>query len=232
MAARIVEVLMRPRYLGLFFVVILLSSTRLASASDSAGNFSLSSWTVQGAIAVEGAPVESRQQRQWRVTFDQPLLLNSASARDLAAAEQRPQAFTYSDGYNTRRKIHMIASYATLPLFVGQYVAGQKLYDGTGSESAKSWHGALAGGVAALFAVNTVTGVWNMWEARQDPNGKSRRLIHGLLMLGADAGFVATGLMAPDDDGEGGSSKSAHRNVAIASMSAATVSYLYMLFTR
>jgi len=50
-------------------------------------------------------------------------------------------------------------------------------------------------------------------------------------MLGADAGFVATGLMAPDDDGEG-SSKSAHRNVAIASMSAATASYLYMLFTR
>ena len=35
-------------------------------------------------------------------------------------AEQRPTAFEYSDAYNTRRKIHMIASYATIPLFVGE----------------------------------------------------------------------------------------------------------------
>jgi hypothetical protein len=156
----------------------------------------------------------------------------AAAGNVAAAAEQRPQAFTYSDGYNTRRKIHMAASWATLPLFVGQYIAGQKLYDGTGSSSAKSWHGALAGGVAALFAVNTVTGVWNLWEARQDPNGKTRRLVHGLLMLGADAGFVATGLMAPDDDGEGGGDRSAHRTVAITSMGVAAGSYLFMLFTR
>lgn len=177
--------------------------------------------------------MESRSDRTWRVSFDRQPLLDSAAAHDAAStAEQRPQAFTYSDGYNTRRKIHMAASWATLPLFVGQYIAGQQLYNGDGGETAKSVHGALAGGVAALFAVNTVTGVWNLWEARQDPNGKSRRLIHGLLMLGADAGFVATGMMAPDDDGEGGSSQSAHRTVAITSMGVAGASYLYMLFTR
>jgi hypothetical protein len=50
-------------------------------------------------------------------------------------------------------------------------------------------------------------------------------------MLGADVGFLATSMTAPDDDDEGGS-RSLHRNLAITSVSVATASYLYMLFTR
>ena len=228
---------MRHRISGLIrAVIVLVGFPLLASASDTEEVFAFHRWTVPGTVPIEGAPTAARNERIWQVTFGQASILDATAALEIAtAAEQRPQAVTYSDGYNTRRKIHMAASWATIPLFVGQYIAGQKLYDGEGSESAKSWHGALAGGVAALFAVNTVTGGWNLWEARGDPNGKSRRLVHGLLMLGADAGFVATGLMAPDDDGEsgeGGSSRSAHRNVAIASMGMAAASYLYMLFTR
>jgi hypothetical protein len=223
---------MRPRSSGLIFLfLVLLGFPLVASASDSEEIFQFRSWTVPGTVATDGASDLTRSERAWLVTFDgtQPLALHTDHA---AAAEQRPQAFTYSDGYNTRRKIHMAASWATLPLFVGQYIAGQKLYDGSGGSSAKSWHGALAGSVAALFAVNTVTGVWNLWEARQDPIGKTRRLVHGLLILGADAGFVATGLLAPDDDGEGGSDRSTHRTVAITSMGVAAGSYLFMLFTR
>jgi hypothetical protein len=59
-----------------------------------------------------------------------------------------------------------------------------------------------------------------------------------MLMLGADAGFVATGLMAPGghegggDGGGGSSSQSAHRTVAITSMGVAAASYVYMLVTR
>lgn len=222
---------MRPGSFGLFFAVLFsLAIPAVASASDSEEIFTFHSWTVPGALSIEGAAAESRSQRAWRVTFvSQPALRIDAPS---ATAEQRPQAFEYSDAYNTRRKIHMIASYATIPLFVGQYIVGQKLYDGNGGDTARSAHGALAGGIAALFAVNTVTGVWNLWEARGDPNGKTRRLVHGLLMLGADAGFTASGLMAPDDDERGGSDRSAHRNVAIASMGVAGASYLYMLFTR
>ncbi len=144
-------------------------------------------------------------------------------------ATPRPKAFEYSDGYRTRLKIHKYASYATLPLFVAQYAVGQKLYDGTGSESTRSAHGALAAGTAALFAVNTVTGVWNLAEARHDPNHRTKRTIHGILMLAADAGFVATGMLAPDEEGEGGGSRSTHRTVALASMGVATVAYLMML---
>jgi len=152
---------------------------------------------------------------------------------DDTAADQRPTAYEYSDFYNTRRKIHMIASYLTIPMVIGESIAGQKLYDGHGSEAAKSAHGAFTAGLAALFGVNTITGVWNLWEGRHDPNGRTRRVVHSVLMLGADAGFVAAASLAPDDD-EGGlsSDRSAHRNVAITSMSVAVGSYIYMLVTR
>jgi hypothetical protein len=52
-------------------------------------------------------------------------------------------------------------------------------------------------------------------------------------MLVADAGFVATGAMAPENESEGerndGGRRSAHRTVAFTSMGIATVSYLMML---
>ena len=170
-----------------------------------------------------------------------PLLAGAQAPEQVAgppaptAPTPRPKAFEYSDGYRTRLKIHKYASYATLPLFVAQYSVGQKLYDGTGSDSTRSVHGALAATTAALFAVNTVTGVWNLSEGRKDPNHRTKRTIHGVLMLVADAGFVATGLMAPENEHEGeggggsGTSASTHRSVAIASMGVATVAYLMML---
>ena len=88
----------------------------------------------------------------------------------------------------------------------------------------------MAVAIETLFAVNTVTGVWNMWESRKDPNAGKKRFIHGFMMLGADVGFVATGLLAPGD--EGGGNRSMHRNVAITSMAVATASYLIMLIGR
>jgi hypothetical protein len=59
-------------------------------------------------------------------------------------------------------------------------------------------------------------------------------LIHSLLALGADAGFVATAAITPGDADEGGSSglsgnKSTHRALAFTSLGLATASYLIML---
>jgi hypothetical protein len=166
----------------------------------------------------------------------EPSLAASVAAlplQSLAEAEQapapRPMAFEYSDGYRLRLKIHKYASFATLPLFVAQYAVGQKLYDGNASDSLRSAHSALAASTAVLFGVNTVTGVWNLYEGRKDPNGGTKRKVHGFLMLAADAGFVATGMLAPDHEGEGGGSASTHRTVALASMAVATVAYLMML---
>jgi len=158
------------------------------------------------------------------VAFADPVLLSQQ------AGTPRTVAFEYSEAYAVRRKIHVYASLATAPLFVTQYILGDKLYDGDASDSVRSAHSAVAAGIGVLFGVNTVTGVWNLVEARKDPNGRKRRWIHGLSMLGADVGFLATSMTAPDDDEEG--DKSLHRNLAITSVSVATASYLYMLFTR
>ncbi|MGE0862440.1 MAG: hypothetical protein AB7P34_00955 [Vicinamibacterales bacterium] len=195
-------------------------------------------WADDTIVAPYGA-------RAWRsVSFGEPPATEPAPAPAprfavpaviAPDAEQRPVAVTHSKAFEVRSKIHKLASYATMPLFVAQYIVGQKLYDGTGSESAKSAHGALVVGMAGLFAVNSVTGVWNLWEERHESKGRAKRWIHGLMMLGAGAGFVATGATAPDDDDDGGgtsSNRSLHRNLAIGSMGVSAASYLFMFFTR
>jgi hypothetical protein len=151
-----------------------------------------------------------------------------------AADSVRTSPIEYSDWYGRRLTIHRYASFATLPLFAFQYAAGQELLDdGDAPTWARRGHESAAGAIAGLFVVNTVTGVWNLWDARKDPAARKWRTAHAVLMLVADAGFVATGALAEegDDEGEGGGSDGSrrHRNVAIGSMAVATVSYVMML---
>jgi hypothetical protein len=153
----------------------------------------------------------------------------------LAAADtgdRRPRAVEYSDAYYTRLTIHRYASYAELPLFAAEYALGQRILNGqrTGdfaSSGTRSAHKVVAGGLGVLFAVNTVTGVWNMIEARHDPAGRTRRDLHALTMLLADAGFLWTASLAGDArESQDGANR--HRNAAIASISVATASTLMM----
>lgn len=160
-----------------------------------------------------------------------PLDLHSAVegvGQDAAAPVRRPVAFVYSDGYELRAKIHKYASFVTLPLFGAQAWLGFKLDEGDASESVRATHAALATTMVGLFGVNTVTGVWNAWEGRANPAGRTRRLLHSVLMLASDAGFVATGLLAPTNDG--GGNRSLHKSVAITAIAAATTGYLIMFF--
>ena len=90
----------------------------------------------------------------------------AAAAQDAAAPP--PKAFEYSDAYHTRAKTTRYASFATLPLFVTEGILGQSLYNDP-TEGKKSAHLAVATGIGALFGINTVTGVWNLVEAREDP---------------------------------------------------------------
>lgn len=181
-------------------------------------------------VASAGLPASSLSASLWALEAGAPSDPQAPSAR-------RPMAFEYSDGYYKRLKIHKYASYATLPLFAAQFVVGQKLYNGDGSDSLRSAHTALAVGTGALFGVNTVTGVWNLMEARKDPHKSTKRTLHSILMLVADAGFVATGLTAPESEHENdfgfeqesGGSASTHRAIAFTSMGIATVAYLIML---
>lgn len=155
----------------------------------------------------------------------------AAKARqDTTPHRRRPRAIEYSDWYNRRLTIHRWASYATLPLFVAQYFAGQELL--TKRYLAPTWarrlHPALASSIAALFTVNTVTGLWNLWDARSDPAGRVPRTLHGLLMLTADAGFVLVGRV-PAAGGITDAARRQHKQRAMVSMSIATLGYLIML---
>lgn len=154
---------------------------------------------------------------------------------DTLPARRRPVAIEYSDWYARRLKIHQVASWAMLPLFAVQYTAGQQLLD-KGKDGApqwaRDWHGPLAGATGALFAVNTITGGWNLWDARKDPQGRRWRTAHAVLMLVADAGFAITPAFAEDDDeggGGGGSRLQTHKTMAITSMGIAAASWLMML---
>jgi hypothetical protein len=145
---------------------------------------------------------------------------------------QRPRVVEYTHAYDVRLKIHKYASYATLPLFVAEAVLGQQLYNNPpGSSSTLQAHQMVALGVAGLFAVNTVTGVWNLWDSRKTPEGRLKRWIHGSLMIVSDAGFVATGATAPSRRSVLSDPARAqlHRTIAITSIGTALAGYGMML---
>jgi hypothetical protein len=180
----------------------------------------------------------------WAVDFGALASATSATPLRLSVAvaqeppTRRVVPVEYSDAYKVRAKIHKITSYATLPLFVANYFVGQHLYDHPGDESMKGLHDGLVASTAVVFGINTTTGAWNLWEGRKDPNHRTKRMTHGILMMIADAGFLATAMLAPEyeHEGEGGgaptstTSAGTHRAVALTSMGIATVSYLIMLF--
>lgn len=159
----------------------------------------------------------------------QPVSRIAAVAHAPLTPMQRDTIIEYSDFYYKRLTVHRWGSYTMLPLFAAQYYVGSQLYSGN-DEGNEDAHAMLAAGVAGVFAVNTVTGLWNLWDGRHDPNDRKRRFTHSALMLLADAGFVATGLLADgvEDDGTGGGGASTHRSVAIGSMVVSTVGWLMM----
>jgi hypothetical protein len=160
------------------------------------------------------------------------LTVIAASVDPVVADTGRPRAIEYSNGYYTRLSIHRYASYAELPLFAAEYALGQRILNGqrTGdfaSSGTRSAHKVVAGGLGVLFAVNTITGAWNLYEARHDPEGRTRRELHALSMLLADAGFLWTASLAGDArESQDGANR--HRNAALLSIGVATASTLMM----
>jgi hypothetical protein len=167
------------------------------------------------------------------------VLLAAAPARAQAVDPSqdqtaRPKAIEYSDGYLKRNKIHKYASFATLPLMAAELALGQSIYNdpNANTSAARGAHIAVGTSIIGLFGVNTVTGLWNMPESRRvDPNHRTLRLVHGLLMLGADAGFVATSATGPNgrNNVNFDANRQMHRTIALTSIGLATSSYLMML---
>lgn len=202
----------------------------LLAADAQASNRARDPWNIWGAQPPAGTV------RATTPLFDASMAPVSLETDQTAAPAK--VGFEYSDAYRLRAKIHKYASFATLPLVATELALGQSLYNG--DRSKKGAHVAVGTTIGVLFGINTVTGVWNMWEARKDPNGRTRRLAHGLLMMAADVGFLATGATAPGGDFEErrgsfsnfSNSRSTHRTVAITSLCLATAGYMVMLFGR
>jgi hypothetical protein len=156
----------------------------------------------------------------------------------LAADSQgtRPVAIEYSDAHETRAKIHKYSSWATVPLMATEFALGESLYNDPNSLTSgmRGVHGAVGAGLIGFFGVQSVTGVWNLVESRDAP-GHTKRLVHGLLMLAAEGGFVASAVTAPghsrNDLINFDANKATHRNIAVVSMGVGTAGYLLMLLT-
>jgi hypothetical protein len=223
--------LMRSLIVGVGLLLLAASSASAAPIDPSLGLFSTGSpvdiwridWLSSDAQRVPTSPAPS-------------IVLPSALFQQGDAQPLHAAAVEHSDAYEMRKKIHKYASFATLPLFATEFALGQSLYNTPGSGSRRGAHAVVGASIVSLFVVNTVTGAWNMFgEDRKDPKGRMLRLVHGLLMMAADVGFVATAQSGPDSESRRQAltfetSKATHRNIALASISIGTAGYLVMLF--
>jgi hypothetical protein len=155
-------------------------------------------------------------------------LLRAAATVDTPTT--RPRAVEVSEWYARRLTIHRYLSYSVIPLFATQYVAGRQLYDHPAD--APSWarptHRAVAATLGGVFVVNTVTGLWNLWDSRSVSEGRALRTTHALTMLAADAGFTYAGVKLSHDAKRFVAKRREHRDMALASMGLTIASGLMM----
>jgi hypothetical protein len=163
-----------------------------------------------------------------------PVGVTLASTAVPDTVPRRPKAVDVSDAYEMRLRIHRYASYTMIPLFVAQSVAGNQLFQADKSGAPRpDWagtvHSAGAAALGALFTLNTVTGLWNLWESRGNEVGRTKRLAHSALLLASDAGFTYSGIKLASDARHNQVARNDHKNVAYYSMGAALAGYGIML---
>lgn len=142
----------------------------------------------------------------------------------------RPRAVEVSDSYATRLTIHRRVSYALIPMFGFQAVAGKQIWDD--GNAAPAWartgHRIGATAIAGAFAVNAVTGVWNLWDSRAQPEGRALRYLHAAAMLTASAGFTYAGAYLSEKAEDDLDARTLHRTIALSSLGLTAVSGIMM----
>jgi hypothetical protein len=219
----------------------LLLALRIAAAPTDTGTAAAAvppmTDSIGAGVAADSLPALDSGPRLGRSPFTMragPLVSTTDTGASPSPADtvrpHRPRAVEYSDWYARRLAVHRVASYTMLPLFVAEYALGQRLMS---TSPQPTWirptHIGVAYATAALFGVNTLTGAWNLWDARHDESGRTRRVVHTALMLASEAGFAYTGSIANQArtslDGA-----NRHRNAAIASMGLSVVGSGMMVF--
>ena len=151
---------------------------------------------------------------------------------DTARTRKRTKAIEYRGFYHARLTLHRWLSFAMLPLFVGSYVTGDQVlkHSSSAPDWALKWHRPLATATAAVFAATTITGLWNLWDSRKDPAGRTKRYVHSLLFIAADAGFAYSGITLAREAKNSERKRIQHRNIALISMGISITSGGMMLF--
>ena len=142
----------------------------------------------------------------------------------------RVKAVEVSEWYSRRLTLHRRLSYVSIPLFGFQYAAGTQIWQKgkTAPAWARNGHRVGAAAIAGVFTVNTVTGVWNLWESRSVSEGRTRRYLHALSMLAADAGFTYAGAVLSERAETDPQARRQHRTIALSSIGLSAVSGVLM----
>jgi hypothetical protein len=149
---------------------------------------------------------------------------------DTIKPRQRPKAIDLSDWYYHRLEIHRMGSYAILPLFALQIVAGHQIFPDPANAPtwAKTGHRVGATLLAGVFTSNTITGVWNLWDTRSVPDRRTLRYVHAVSMLSADAAFTYAGAVLATQAQNSLAKRREHRTVALSAMGVTAASALMM----
>jgi hypothetical protein len=188
------------------------------------------------AVGATFAPADSATALAWdhrQASMDARLVPDWSRRLEVDTNPRRKKAVSYSDEYYSRLQLHRWGSWLEFPIFGAEYWLGQKLMspDEIPADWVKTTHAIVAGGLGGLFALNTITGVWNLYESRNDTDQRALVWTHSALMLAADAGFVVTASLA------GGAhdsfhTRDQHRQGALISMGIASAGTLIMWIKR
>jgi len=157
---------------------------------------------------------------------NQPTITQVESLDLQDTVRRRRKSVEVSDWYGRRLTIHRTLAYASLPVFGAQWVAGERLfkYGNTAPTWAKTTHRAGATTLAGIFTVNTVTGLWNLWDSRSVPQNRALRTVHALSILAADGAFTWAGATLSNQAEQSLDKRKLHRTVALSAMGVTVVS--------
>ncbi len=148
----------------------------------------------------------------------------------LSPLQGRPKAVEVSDWYARRLTLHRRLSYAMIPMFGFQALAGRQIWDkgNLAPGWARTGHRIGAATIASAFTVNVVTGAWNLWDSRSAEDGRALRYVHAVSMLAASAGFTYAGAVLSEQAETDSDKRKLHWQVAVSSMGITAVSGVLM----
>ena len=184
----------------------------------------MTAFAVFAFVLAAGAPADTgRMLRPDTVAGPVATSLAAAARAPEDTVRPRRRSVEVSEWYERRLRIHRYGSYAIYPLFAMQAIAGNQIYRDPrlAPDWAKTTHRIGASSLAGVFTLNTVTGLWNLWESRGVEQGRGRRTVHALLLLASDAGFTYAGVKLSEDAETSVDKRELHRNIAYGSMATA-----------